>query len=45
MFSEELLFHREPAEGVNVNGIFARQYCFRDGHVKFTFREPNRVYR
>jgi prepilin-type N-terminal cleavage/methylation domain-containing protein len=44
MFSEELPFHREPAEGVNVNGILARQYCFRDGHVQFTFREPNRVY-
>lgn len=44
MFSEELPYHREPAEGVNVNGIYARQYVYRDGHVKFGFREPNRYY-
>ena len=44
MFSEELPDHREPAEGRNQNGLFARCYVFRDGHVQMTFREPNRVY-
>jgi prepilin-type N-terminal cleavage/methylation domain-containing protein len=44
MFSEELPFHREPAEGRNVSGIYARNYVFRDGHTQMTFREPNRVY-
>lgn len=43
LWSEELPFHRTPAQGPFGN-IHARNICFRDGHVKILFREPNRVY-
>jgi len=40
---EELPFHRTP-EGGPFGNFHARNAAFKDGHVKFMLREPNRAY-
>ena len=39
---EDLPFHRQPA-GSQFGNVQARNVAFRDGHVKFYLREPNRL--
>ncbi|GIV14931.1 MAG: hypothetical protein KatS3mg022_0366 [Armatimonadota bacterium] len=43
MFREDVPLHLTPQTG-QFGAIYAVNICFRDGHAKMWFREPNRVY-
>ncbi|MDW8290953.1 MAG: hypothetical protein RMM06_09525 [Armatimonadota bacterium] len=43
MFREDVPLHLTPHTG-QFGAIYAVNICFRDGHAKIYFREPNRVY-